>query len=29
MFKSLSNMTSLMKKAREMGGRVEELNGRL
>jgi len=29
MFKSISNMTSLMKKAREMGGRVEELNGRL
>ena len=29
MFKSLSNMTSLMKKAREMGGRVEELNVRL
>ncbi len=29
MFKSISNMTSLMKKAREMGGRVEELNSRL
>ena len=29
MFKSLGNMTSLMKKAQEMGGRVEALNGRL
>ena len=29
MFKSISNMNSLMKKAREMGGRVEEFNARL
>ena len=29
MFKSIGNMNALMKKAQEMGGRVEELNGRL
>ena len=29
MFKSLGNMASMMKQAREMGGRIEEMNKRL
>ncbi|MEC7564409.1 MAG: YbaB/EbfC family nucleoid-associated protein [Planctomycetota bacterium] len=29
MFKSLGNMASMMKQAREMGGRIEEMNLRL